>query len=246
MDLFMNFLENQTVQAWIAPIIVAIIIALGGYAINVFRKKKQAEKNINTYSAAEDKLLESLLPFFIQEIKLDKNLIVDVRKAIIREYGLDKDKFITIEETKNILILNILKTSFIKEEDKKRLVDGTYKTFDTFKVDNMEEREERENYVNIKEKEIQRYKSRLVSVVISMSTICLILLISVRTTEISNKIELPEKSSMFMVLTGAIIGCIAVFLSLFNEFQEKKMKNKLKEYEMILRRNKENFNKNEK
>lgn len=212
MNLFMKFLENQTVQAWIAPIIVTIIITLGGYAINVFRRKRQAEKNINTYSAAEDKLLESLMPFFIQEINLDKSLILDVRKAIIREYGLDEDKFITIDEIKNTLVLNILKTSFIKEEDKKRIVEGVYKTFDSFKFNVEEDGGNIENYVNIKEKEIQRYQNKLIYILTAMSIIGLILWLTLRTVEMSGEIELPMGKPGLIVLV-VLISLLTVFTS---------------------------------
>lgn len=231
MNLFMNFLENQTVQAWIAPIIVTIIITLGGYAINVFRRKRQAEKSINTYSAAEDKLLESLMPFFIQEINLDKSLILDVRKAIVREYGLDEDKFITIDEIRNTVVLNILKTSFIKEEDKKRLVEGVYNTFDSFKFNVEEEGVNVESYVNIKEKEIQRYKNKLVYTLSAMLAIGLILWLTLISLEMSGEIELPIGKSGLILLV-IFISLLTVFVVLLEEVvievNNKIMKYKIK------------------
>lgn len=47
----MDFLENQSIQVWAAPIIMPIIVGLGGYIINSFRKERQAQKYIDTYSA---------------------------------------------------------------------------------------------------------------------------------------------------------------------------------------------------
>lgn len=234
MNLFMNFLENQTVQAWIAPIIITIIITLGGYAINVFRRKRQAEKSINTYSAAEDKLLESLMPFFIQEINLDKSLILDVRKAIVREYGLDEDKFITIDEIRNTVVLNILKTSFIKEEDKKRLVEGVYNTFNSFKLNVEEEGSNVESYVNIKEKEIQRYKNKLVYTLSAMLVIGLILWLTLISLEMSGEIELPIGKSGLILLV-IFISLLTVFVisleEVVIEVNKKIMKYKIKEKE---------------
>ncbi len=233
MNLFMNFLENQTVQAWIAPIIVTIIITLGGYAINVFRRKRQAEKSINTYSAAEDKLLESLMPFFIQEINLDKRLILDVRKAIVREYGLDEDKFITIDEIRNIVVLNILKTSFIKEEDKKRLAEGVYNIFDSFKLNVEEEGANVESYVSIKEKEIQRYKNKLVYTLSAMVTIGLILWLTLISLEMSGEIELPIGKSGLILLV-IFISLLTIFVISLEEVVieiNKKIMYKIKEKE---------------
>ncbi|WP_207746304.1 hypothetical protein [Clostridium paraputrificum] len=229
----MNFLENQTVQAWIAPIIVTIIITLGGYAINVFRRKRQAEKSINTYSAAEDKLLESLMPFFIQEINLDKRLILDVRKAIVREYGLDEDKFITIDEIRNIVVLNILKTSFIKEEDKKRLAEGVYNIFDSFKLNVEEEGANVESYVSIKEKEIQRYKNKLVYTLSAMVTIGLILWLTLISLEMSGEIELPIGKSGLILLV-IFISLLTIFVISLEEVVieiNKKIMYKIKEKE---------------
>lgn len=182
MKVISGFFENTTVQAWIAPIVTSILVALGGYGISIFKKKKQVQKNINIYSAAEEKLIEILRPFFIQKLRLDKSVIEDTRSAIIREFGLEDNIFIKIDDIKNIIILDILKTRFIKEEDKKNLIESTYKVFDSFELNNNDENEGEnidnkgkkmslnkldleKNYLKDKNLEIQKYNSNLAAII---------------------------------------------------------------------------------
>ncbi|MCQ2026640.1 hypothetical protein [Clostridium butyricum] len=83
-----EFLENQVVQTWIAPIITTSIVGLVSFGVNIFRKRRDEVKNINKYLAAEEKMIEIIRPFFIQELKLNKAMIEDARSGIIKEFKL--------------------------------------------------------------------------------------------------------------------------------------------------------------
>lgn len=216
MDIIMGFLENETVQAWIAPIIVVIVTTLGGYAINLFRKKRQVEKSIDTYSAAEEKLIDILRPFFIQELELNNNIIEAARKGIIREFRLDDNSFIGMEEIQNILILDILKTRFIKEEDKKRLIDETYTAFD---VDSLKTKSNTDiNYLNIKELEVEQYKNNFAAVMTS------IMLMGVGLITVINTSDVFYYDGLINVMVGGLTLICSIMLIVTVKIKNEKKK----------------------
>lgn len=224
MDFIMKFLENQIVQAWIAPIIIAIIMGLGGYGINIFRKKRKAEKSIDTYSAAEEKLIDIIRPFFIQELDLDSNVIEAARKGIVQEFRLDDDLFIGMEKIRNILILDILRTRFIKEEDKKRLIDKTYLIFNEEKL----ELNTNSNYINTKESEIEEYKDSLTNVILSIMVMILSGVIIFTVLKTTNNIFISNTLANSMMGFLAVIITITTSLLIIYEIRIKNNKKKLK------------------
>lgn len=251
MRAIVTFLENQIIQAWIAPIVTAILIALGGYGINVFRKKRQVQQNINIYSAAEEKLVETIRPFFIQELMLNKNVIDDTRNAIIREFGLDDNIFIKIEDIKNIIILDILRTRFIKEEDKKKLIESAYNVFNSYGINctdkNIQEYTDREeisakfnkvdlyrDYFKYKNLEIEKYNKILMIITLGIISILISLTIN---SQIEMSIDSIEKIGGYVGITTAILAIIITTIGVMIDFlgtRSKKVK-KIDDFSEILK-----------
>lgn len=246
-----TILENQIIQAWIAPIVTTVLIALGGYGINIFRKKRQVQQNINIYSAAEEKLVEIIRPFFIQELMLDKNVIEDTRNAIIREFGLDGDVFIKIDDVKNIIILDILRTRFIKEEDKKKLIESAYNVFNYYGINctckNMQKNIDskdisaefnkidlNKDYLKYKNLEIEKY-NRLLIIIISGIT-CIIFLLTI-SSQIKMNIGSIEKIGSYTAIIMSILAIIITAIGIIPDFlgrSSKKVK-KINNFSEILK-----------
>lgn len=128
-DIIKSFLTNQIVINWIAPIITGlIVVAIPAFLIRVFQLRKDKRK----VEDANQRYLNSIRPYIIQKLNIDKRLISDVRKVIIKESCI-KEKYIYTEiELRDKLILDITEDNYINEKDKKDLSDFTYEVFSEF------------------------------------------------------------------------------------------------------------------
>lgn len=211
----MNFFSDETIKVWIAPIITGVIVALIVAFITLFIKRKNTVNYINTISAAEEKLIEILRPFFIQELELTEDVLIDSRKSIIREYKLRDDKFISIQEIKEIIILDILRTRFIKEEDKKRLIESTYNTFNKYKNSVQKDKDyiktiyfDNAKSINEDETKVEKYNS-LLSILASIIAVLITLIMIPLIIKPSDNKNVAE---ILISLTGILQKTILTFL----------------------------------
>lgn len=143
-NIIKNFLTNQIVINWIAPIITGLmVVVIPAFVIRVFQLRKDKRK----VDDANQRYLNSIRPYIIQKINIDKRFISDVRSVIIKESCI-KEKYIYTEiELRNKLILDITEDKYINEVDKKELFDFTYDIFKGFSEEQINKRETSKNKV---------------------------------------------------------------------------------------------------
>ena len=137
-NIIKNFLTNQIVINWIAPIITGlIVVVIPAISIRFFQIKKDKRK----VDDANQRYLNSIRPYIIQKINIDKKFISDIRQVIIKESYI-KEKYIYTElELRNKLILDITEDNYINEINKKELSDFTYEVFKGFVTEKKYENE---------------------------------------------------------------------------------------------------------
>ena len=143
-NIIKSFLTNQIVINWIAPIITGLmVVVIPAFVIRFFQLRKDKRK----VDDANQRYLNSIRPYIIQKINIDKRFISDIRKVIIKESCI-KEKYIYTEiELRNKLILDITEDNYINEVDKKELFDFTYEIFKGFSEEQISNREESKNKV---------------------------------------------------------------------------------------------------
>lgn len=141
-DIIKTFLTNQIVINWIAPIITGLmVVAIPAFLIRIFQSRKDKRK----VDDANKRYLNSIRPYIIQKINIDKRFISDVRKVIIKESYI-REKYIYTEiELRNKLILDITEDNYINEVDKKELFDFTYDAFKGFSEEQTNSKEVSKN-----------------------------------------------------------------------------------------------------
>ncbi|MCR3760304.1 hypothetical protein KYB31_15095 [Clostridium felsineum] len=127
-----SFMTNKIVLEWIKPILIPLVIASISYIIGVVYKRKKSINVIETINVANKRLIDSIRPFFIQRIKLNKDVLISIRNAISREYKIEDESLFSIGEIKENVILDVSETRFLKDQDKMELIDFIESTFDEY------------------------------------------------------------------------------------------------------------------
>ena len=218
----LELLKNEIIVNWIAPIITGLIITgISSLIVKIFKDKRD-EKIINT---ANERFVRTILPFIIQKIECEETYISDIRSVIVKESRL-KDKYVYQEiELRNKLIMDISESKYINEENKKELIEFTYKIFKRY-----EKKEEN------KIKEEKPLKKNF-----NMITIILILLIVIAETMIIiiNILDTgtvrPEENILYIIpLLLGIVSIMSGLIIIVLNSSESKLENiKKNNYESI-------------
>ena len=222
MSVLLELLKNEIIVNWIAPIITGLIITgISSLIVKIFKDKRD-EKIINT---ANERFVRTILPFIIQKIECEETYISDIRSVIVKESRL-KDKYVYQEiELRNKLIMDISESKYINEENKKELIEFTYKIFKRY-----EKKEEN------KIKEEKPLKKNF-----NMITIILILLIVIAETMIIiiNILDTgtvrPEENILYIIpLLLGIVSIMSGLIIIVLNSSESKLENiKKNNYESI-------------
>ena len=202
-NIIKNFLTNQIIVNWVAPIIIGlIVVVIPTILIRLFQMKKDKRK----VDDANQRYLNSIRPYIIQKITIDRKFISDIRRVVIKESCI-KEKYIYTEvELRNKLILDITEDSYISEIDKKELIDFTYEVFTGF---NMKEINEAEIYKNRK-KTVVLFDRNTIVLIVSLF-ICTI--IQITSGEDAN---LNENMTFALSYIVAFFSLIIALVSYFN------------------------------
>lgn len=126
-----DFLENAVVATWVAPIITGIIViiisTLFGKLISIWWKNRTFVKKVER---ANEKYMENVLPYMIQEIIIDNRILDSIKKAISLEYKVPEKYLYSNEQICNLIILNISNTRFLTEFNKARLINSVLEVFE--------------------------------------------------------------------------------------------------------------------
>ena len=122
----LEFLKNDIVVNWIAPIITSlVVIIITTTAVKFFRNKKDEK----TVEDANKRYVETVMPFIIQKINCIPSFFTDVRNVIVNESRL-KEKYVYTEiELRNKIIVSISESEYIDEKNKEELIEFTYEQF---------------------------------------------------------------------------------------------------------------------
>ena len=202
-NIIKNFLTNQIIVNWVAPIITGlIVVVIPTILIRLFQMKKDKRK----VDDANQRYLNSIRPYIIQKITIDRKFISDIRRVVIKESCI-KEKYIYTEvELRNKLILDITEDSYISEIDKKELIDFTYEVFTGF---NMKEINEAEIYKNRKKTVVLFDRSTIVLIV----SLFICTIIQITSGEDAN---LNENMTFALSYIVAFFSLIIALVSYFN------------------------------
>lgn len=170
-----NFLRNDIMVNWIAPITGTIIVAI---AMRLFMERSKSKSVISVINIANNKFIDAIRPFFIQEIEINMKIVNNIRNAIKREYCADDNMLYTIEQLEEQIILDISETKYLTEERKKELIHNVYSKFDNLKNEVVEESKEEQTELiksEINKLKINNYRLAIISILVIMMTIILLM-----------------------------------------------------------------------
>ena len=202
-NIIKNFLTNQIIVNWVAPIITGlIVVVIPAILIRLFQMKKDKRK----VDDANQRYLNSIRPYIIQKITIDRKFISDIRRVVIKESCI-KEKYIYTEvELRNKLILDITEDSYIREIDKKELIDFIYEVFTGF------------NIKEINEVEISKNRKKAVvlfdrNTIVLIASLFICTIIQITSEEDAN---LNENMTFSLSYIVAFFSLIISLLSYFN------------------------------
>ncbi len=175
-EIIANFLRNDIMIEWIAPIIGTIIVMI---AIKLFMDRYKSKSVISIINIANNRFIDAIRPFFIQEIEINMKLVNNIRNAIKREYCADDNMLYTIEQLEEQIILDISETKYLTEERKKELIHNVYSKFDNLKTEAQEKpAEEQTELIRTEINRLKNSNSRLLVLFILVIMMTIILLIN--------------------------------------------------------------------
>ena len=196
-----DFFENTIVISWIAPIItgvvVVIITSIVGKILSMWWKNRAFVRRVN---GANEKYINNILPYMIQKIDLNREVLYSIKSAISLEYQIAMKYMYTNEQIRNQIILNISNTRFLTENNKAELIDNVIKVFN-------------EIGESIEEKTVTKRKKRIDKKYPTITLISGLIFIAVICGENADKIDDPNSIVQLLIILALII--IMVSLSIF-------------------------------
>lgn len=175
-EIIAGFLRNDIIINWIAPIIGSCIVVI---AIKLFLDRNKSKTVISIINIANNRFIDAIRPFFIQEIEINMNIVNNIRNAIKREYCADDNMLYTIEQLEEQIILDISETKYLTEERKKELIHNVYIKFDVLKNEKHEfHTEEQTELIKSEINKLKSSNSRLFVLFILVIMMTIILLIN--------------------------------------------------------------------
>lgn len=126
-----DFFENTLVISWIAPIITGIIVvvltSIIGRILAIWWKGRAF---VRKRDGANEKYINNILPYMIQELEINSQILYSIKSAIAIEYQIAEKYLYSNEEIKNHIVLSISNTRFITETNKLKLINSVISFFD--------------------------------------------------------------------------------------------------------------------
>ena len=125
-----DFFKNTLVISWIAPIITGVIVviltSIIGRILTIWWKGRAF---VRKRDGANEKYINNILPYMIQELEINSQLLYSIKSAIATEYQIAEKYFYTNEEIRNHIVLSISNTRFITETNKLNLINSVISFF---------------------------------------------------------------------------------------------------------------------
>lgn len=155
MDKSNNFFENTLVINWIAPIITGIIVVILtsvlGKILSIWWKNRAF---IRKRDSANEKYINNVLPYMIQQIEISRDVLYSIKKAIAAEYQIAEKYLFKNEEIRNSIVLSISNTRFMTEANKINMINGVIRFFNEIGEDKITKEIKREDNMQIP---VERY-----------------------------------------------------------------------------------------
>ncbi|MBP1755741.1 MAG: hypothetical protein H6Q59_2139 [Firmicutes bacterium] len=175
-EIIAEFLRNDIMINWIAPIIGTVIVVI---AIKLFMDRYQSKTVISIINVANNRFIDAIRPFFIQEIEINMKIVNNIRNAIKREYCADDNMLYTMEQLEEQIILDISETKYLTEERKKELIHNVYSKFEELKSEVPENHpEEQTELIKSEINKLKSSNSRLFILFILVIMMTIIILIN--------------------------------------------------------------------
>lgn len=174
-EIIANFLRNDIMVNWIAPITGTIIVAI---AMRLFMERSKSKSVISVINIANNRFIDAIRPFFIQEIEINMKIVNNIRNAIKREYCADDNMLYSIEQLEEQIILDISETKYLTEERKKELIHNVYAKFDNLKNEVLTENKEEQTELiksEINKLRTNNYRLAIIFILVIMMTIILLM-----------------------------------------------------------------------
>lgn len=212
-----GFIKSDLVINWIAPLVGSCIVMI---AIKLIMDRYKSKTIIGIINIANNRFIDAIRPFFIQEIEVNMKLVNNIRNAIKREYCADDNMLYTIEQLEEQIILDISETKYLTEERKKELIHNVYEKFDDLKSE--APKQYNEEQTELIRSEIGRLKS-------SNSRLLILFMIAIMMTIILliNYIYTLDFSNLYLlIIILPLIMLIAQMLT-DNMVQNRRSSNKM-------------------
>lgn len=131
-EVLKSFLTNEIVVTWISPIITGLLVVAIPAGVIGLLKVLQIKRDEKKITAANQRFIDAIRPYIIQNIDILPKFISDIRNVIVEESGV-KDKFVYSElNLRNKIIMDINESKYIDEINKEKLIKFSYDTFKSF------------------------------------------------------------------------------------------------------------------
>jgi hypothetical protein len=220
-EIIAGFLRNDIMINWIAPIIGTSIVVI---AIKLFMDRYKSKTVIGIINIANNRFIDAIRPFFIQEIAINMKIVNNIRNAIKREYCADDNMLFTMEQLEEQIILDISETKYLTEERKKELIHNVYIKFDDLK--NEVHDNHTEEQTELIKSEINRLKSsntRLLILFLLVIMMTIILLI--------NYFYTLDFSNLYLLII--ILPLIMFIVEMITDNMVQSKKNSIKKEDIV-------------
>lgn len=193
-----EFFENTIIATWVAPIITGVIVVIlttiVGKIVSIWWKNRTFIRKVES---ANEKYINNILPYMIQKMEIDINILLSIKSAIAKEYQVAEKYLYTNEQIRDQIILSISDTRFMTEIHKLELIQNVLEVFNN--IGNAIECAEDE--INIKRRKISK-KYPLIALIVAM--IFTLIVYAINPEEFNNPNSLAQALGIIGILTSLL------------------------------------------
>ena len=199
MDKIRLFFANTLVINWVAPIITGVVVviltSIVGRFLNTWRKSREF---IRKRDDANQKYINNIIPYMIQQIEINNQILHSIKSAIAAEYQIAEKYLYTNEEIRDNIILSISNTRFVTETNKLSLINNVFNIFNKIGEETILIEDKKDN----RKKGIER-KYPFIALIGSLVFLLVIYGIN------PDKVDDPSSSVQILLFIGIIIFVVS-------------------------------------
>lgn len=192
MEYVKNFLMNNIIVVWVAPIITTIAATLIIRILSIRKRDKEVKD-------ANKKYADAIRPYIIQRINISEDIIHGIKNAISLEEEIAIKYLYTDQELRDVLIYDITTTRFLTEQIKKELIDHIVANF------YFVQREEKTEV----EKSIKEINYKEVAIILLMGVLGLVVSLVVYYYN-PDEAEAPNSIAQLIIVVSMLISLISM------------------------------------